>query len=572
MLTLGINDGHLATACLTKNGRIIACISEERMNKIKEWSGFPEKAITEVLKIGGISPEELDGVGIANRVEAPTRNTIIFPEGKRKYFYYLSNFLPRNYLKSTKWIKPYIFISNPRKRKDRIIKKLKSIGIKIEPFFYDHHFLHAATSHYLAWHGYDKNLILTCDGAGEGICATVNIGEKFQIKRIAAISSYNSIGEFYTRITQYLGMMPLSHEYKVMGLAPYAKETYAENTYNIIKDFFRISDKNPLIFENHSGFWKWGYIKNFQKIFLGHRFDSIAWATQKLIEEILVQWVKNAIRETDIHSVVLSGGVFMNVKANLKILELPEVERLFILPSCGDESLAIGAALQRYAELSGSPKIDPLGPLYFGSEFSNEQIDETINKKVKNKFKVERIDNIDEHVGEEVAKGKVVARFSGRMEWGARALGNRSILADGSNRDVVMKINEAIKRRDFWMPFTPTILGERADEYVINPKKIKAPYMIIAFETKDKAREDLIAALHPYDFTARPQILEKDWNPGYYRVLKTFESETGRGGLLNTSFNLHGDPIVCSPEDAIYTFEKSALDALAIGNYFISRV
>ena len=251
-----------------------------------------------------------------------------------------------------------------------------------------------------------------------------------------------------------------------------------------------------------------------------HRFDNIAWAAQKLIEEILVQWVKNAIRETDIHSVVLSGGVFMNVKANLKILELPEVERLFILPSCGDESLAIGAALQRYAELSGSPKIDPLGPLYFGSEFSNEQIDETINKKVNDKFKVERIDNIDEHVGEEVAKGKVVARFSGRMEWGARALGNRSILADGSNRDVVMKINEAIKRRDFWMPFTPTILGERADEYVINPKKIKAPYMIIAFETKDKAREDLIAALHPYDFTARPQILEKDWNPGYIRKIR----------------------------------------------------
>ena len=571
MITLGIHDGHTATACIAKDGKILSCVSEERLNRIKEWGGFPKSSIKECIKIARLQPEDIDAVAVVGKIKPLKPENFSEPYPSRKLFSLGTKVLPKSFLRSSSWVSPAISILEKNRGKKGISDNLKKMGIKEEPVYYEHHLIHAATAHLTCWNGTKENLILTCDGSGDGLSATVNIGKDLDIERLATVSNYNSLGEFYTRITQYLGMKPLSHEYKVMGLAPYAKETYAENTYNLIKDFFKISDKNPLIFENNSGFWKWGYIKNFQEIFLGHRFDNIAWAAQKLIEEILVKWIKNAVKETEIHNVVLSGGVFMNVKANLKILELPEVERLFILPSCGDESLAIGAALQRYVELSGNPKIDSLGPLYFGSEFSNEQIDETINKKVKDKFRVERINDIDEHIGEEVAKGKVVARFSGRMEWGARALGNRSILADGSNRDVVMKINEAIKRRDFWMPFTPTILSERADEYIINPKKMKAPYMIIAFETKEKAREDLIATLHPYDFTARPQILKKDWNPGYYRVLKTFGSETGRGGLLNTSFNLHGDPIVCSPEDAIYTFENSALDALALGNYYIER-
>jgi carbamoyltransferase len=198
-------------------------------------------------------------------------------------------------------------------------------------------------------------------------------------------------------------------------------------------------------------------------------------------------------------------------------------------------------------------------------------MEEVVRKECR-EFKVERVEHIDEFAGKQLAQGRVVARFSGRMEWGARALGNRSILADARNRDVVMKINEAIKNRDFWMPFAPSLLEERADEYIVNPKGFYAPYMIMAFETKEKARQDLMAALHPYDFTARPQIVTESWNPSYHQVLKTFEKETGVGGLLNTSFNLHGDSIVCSPEDAVHTFKNSALDALAIGHYYVSRV
>lgn len=242
---------------------------------------------------------------------------------------------------------------------------------------------------------------------------------------------------------------------------------------------------------------------------------------------------------------------------------------MFIFPSCGDESLAIGASIAKTLELKEN-NITPLGPLYFGQEFSEEEIQEAIKEGCR-EFKVERVEHIDEFVGKQIAQGKVVARFAGRMEWGARALGNRSILADARNRDVVIRINEAIKNRDFWMPFAPSILEERANEYLINPKGFYAPYMIMAFATKEKARKHLIAALHPYDFTARPQVIRESWNPSYYRILKTFEKETGVGGILNTSFNLHGDAIVCTPQDAVYTFKTSALDGLAIGNYYISR-
>jgi len=179
--------------------------------------------------------------------------------------------------------------------------------------------------------------------------------------------------------------------------------------------------------------------------------------------------------------------------------------------------------------------------------------------------------DIDGYVGERVARGDVVARFSGRCEWGARALGNRSILADARNRDVVMKINEAVKNRDFWMPFAPSIMKERAEDYIVNPRRFPAPYMIVSFDTTEKGREALRAALHQYDFTARPQVVEKSWNPGYHRVMKNFEDETGEGGFLNTSFNLHGYPIVCSPQDAIRTLEVTGLENLALGDWFISK-
>lgn len=569
MITLGIHDGHTATACIVKDGRIIAVISEERLNRIKEWGGFPELAIKECLRIADISPEEIDGVGIAGIMKPTLPQSYFRPHFYKRVFGWLSRLGLHRILGSNEMVKPTQKILSLLRNKKEIKNKLLALGIKKEPKFYEHHFLHAATAHLTSWFNHNESLVLTSDGSGDAVSATVNIGNGKNIKRIVEISHYHSISELYTQITQYLGMKPMSHEYKVMGMAPYAKREYAKRTLDVLNKYFKLN-ANSLTFENISGYWKWQYLNKFQRDLRGHRFDNIACAVQLLFEEIITKWVENCIKKTKIKNLVLSGGSFLNVKANYLVLDLPDVEKLFIFPSCGDESLAIGAALVRNLELDSNCEVETLGPIYYGPEYDARDIEKALRNY--SGIKVERIDDIEFHIAKELAYGKIIARFSGRMEFGARALGNRSILADPRNRDIIKKINEAVKNRDFWMPFAPSILEERADDYIINPKRFFAPYMVMAFPTKPKAHKDLIAALHPYDLTCRPQIVRKEWNPEYYRLLKFFEGLTGVGGILNTSFNLHGEPIVCSPDDALKTFLKSDLDGLALNNYYITKI
>ena len=446
---------------------------------------------------------------------------------------------------------------------------LKKLGIDSSITYYDHHFLHAATAHLQCPWGKERNLVITNDGSGDAVCATVNIGVGNSLERIETISNYNSMGEFYSRITQYLGMKPMSHEFKVMGLAPYAKPKYGLKTYELIKNWFKVVP--PFKFENRSGFWKWQYIGGFEKLFrTKHRFDNIAWAAQNLIEEKQTEWIKMVIKNTGIKNVVLSGGVFLNIKANYNLLQIDEIENLFIFPSGGDESLPMGAALQLQIE-NGQEYTEPLGPLYFGDEFSDEQILDEL-KLWSDSITFVKPDNINEHAANELINGNIIARFFGRMEWGARALGNRSIIADGRDPDVIIKINEAIKNRDFWMPFAPSILYERVDDYFDNPKKFYGPYMVMAFPSKPLAKKHILGGLHPYDYTGRPQMVKKEWNQSYYELLKAFEKKSGGvGGVLNTSFNIHGEAIVRTPKDALETFMSSGLDGLALGSYYVLK-
>lgn len=568
-MTLGIHDGHTATACIVKDGRILAVVSEERLNRIKEWGGFPEMAIKECMRIAGVSPDEIGGVGIAGIMQPTLPQNYYRPHFYKRVFGGLSRIGLHRILGNNKIVKPTQNILSLLRNKKEIKEKLLAIGIKKEPKFYEHHFLHAATAHLTAWFNHKKNLILTSDGSGDAVSATVNIGNGKDIQRYVEISHYHSISELYTQITQFLGMKPMSHEYKVMGMAPYAKREYAQKTLGVLNKYFKLN-YDSITFENVSGHWKWQYLGKFQKDLRGHRFDNIACGVQILFEDIMTKWVENCVNKLGIRNLVLSGGSFMNVKANYLILNLPNVDHLFIFPSCGDESLAIGAALVRYIELGAKNPIEPLGPIYWGPAYPERDIQKALDKY--SNLMVRKVENIEAFIAEELIQGKVIARFSGRMEFGARALGNRSIIADPRNRDVIKKINEAIKNRDFWMPFAPSILEERVDDYIVNPKNFFAPYMIMAFPTKSRAHTDMIAALHPYDLTCRPQVVRKDWNPKYYKLLKIFEDLTGIGGVLNTSFNLHGEPIVCSPDDAIKTFLNSGLDALAIESYYITKV
>jgi len=571
MKILGVHDGHIATATLLEDGEILACISEERLNRIKEWNGLPKRAIAKVLEITNTSVNEIEKVAFTSQLPPLTRDQINLTKFSAKPFIFgtMNHILPKSAMRKNWWVD--FAVKHFKRKKSEIYSFFGDSGIsKDKIIFVNHHLAHAYTLFLNWWQQNEDMLILTLDGSGDGLSGTVNVCRNpFELETIERINTYNSIGTFYSRLTEYLGLKPLSHEYKVMGMAGYGNEKYFMPIYQKLKDRFYTVD--GLRFKNLSGCWGKDYLPRFYKEFKKTRFDNLCAGAQKLMEELIVEWVKNAISKTGIRNVFCSGGVFMNVKVNMKILkDVDEIERFFVFPSCGDDSAPIGAAIYAYKECCRETgekfSVKPLTSIYWGQEYSNEEIEPLLTN-----YSHEYIKDVDKYVGEKLVEGKVIARCTGRLEWGARALGNRSILARSDNPRVVRNINAMIKFRDFWMPFASTIIAERSNEYLINPKNIKSPYMIMSFDATEKAKKDLIAGLHRYDFTCRPQTLERELNPNYYNILKSFEKETGIGGILNTSFNLHGDPVVCSPKDALCTFDNSGLDILVMNNYVITK-
>ncbi|MGH8059707.1 MAG: carbamoyltransferase C-terminal domain-containing protein, partial [Candidatus Entotheonellia bacterium] len=306
------------------------------------------------------------------------------------------------------------------------------------------------------------------------------------------------------------------------------------------------------------------------------RFDYICGGVQRFVEDFLTRWVRQAIAETGVHKIALSGGIFMNVKANKLLLEMPEVEDMFVFPSCGDETNAVGAAYWVYADerrKSGEPiDIAPLSDLYWGKTWEDDDIEQAISAfAFAEKVRVETPADIERRVAELLAHGEVVARVKGRMEFGARALGNRSILANPSDPQVIKTINEMIKKRDFWMPFAPSVTAERVRDYISKPKDVPAPYMILAFDSVPAKESVFPAGIHPYDRTARPQEVTEQHNPSYHRLIRYYGEMTGEEIILNTSFNVHGLPIAYTPQQALMTLDNSGLQYLAIGSFLLSK-
>lgn len=580
MYILGLNIGHNATACLLKDGKIVGCVSEERFSRIKNHHGIPFSSTQFVLEGAGIEIKEVDLVVLddqypveknpnfgKNFFDAYTNKSI-----KRKIFSYLGYKNPNlfnQYYRIKEAINENKRNENREKIRNQLSRELKFSGNRI--IIVDHHLMHAFSTVGNLGKG-NKWLVFTLDGEGSGLCASVNIydGETFKI--ISRTKKTASLGYFYGLATLYLGMKPLEHEFKVMGLAPYAKVDKVNEIYPKIRNLFRIDDDLQFHSSFSMPFADHFYTKEMKYV----RFDTIAAAVQKLTEELCSEWVEKAIRKTGISNVVLAGGVFMNVKANKRISELPDVGEIFVMPSAGDESNAIGACFYGYKLLCEKQKKAfeplPLTQLYLGPEYDDRYIEELIKREnLNDKYLIKKVKNINLTIAKLLAKGKIVARCSGKSEWGARALGNRSILANPSNIDTIRVLNETIKDRDFWMPFTPSVLDKYEKMYIKNPKKIFSPYMAITFDSTSIARKEMPAAMHPYDFSVRPQIVTKEYNKDYYDIIEKFSKISGIGAVLNTSFNLHGEPNVLKPEDALHTLENSSLKYLAMEHYLFEK-
>lgn len=568
---------------MMKDGEIVACVSEERFERKKNWAGYPTQSIDYCLNKSNLNPEDIDQVafqglrvGIPESYDLDPKKLIeskMELYNKRKWERHVPDTV-RNV------VHPYLEKRQKEKekssgqvrlaeRKKQILKHLNIPEPKIS--ITEHHVAHAYYA-YFASPIRDNSLVLTCDEYGDGLSGSVSTIIDGKMERIEKIATFPSIGALYANTTLLLGFKPGEHEYKVMGMAPYAKPKDVMRTYPIFEELMWV---NGLKFEGLDLRYTPLYLYLRDKL-VGHRFDWISGALQKFLEDSLSKWVKNAIKHTGLNTVTFSGGVAMNVKGNMAIAKIPEVENIFVAPSGGDESASVGAAyavMANYCNEHGMDirEIKPLKNTYLGPHYTHEEVEAAINESgVKKEYTI--TEGVEaKFLAENLAENKTIARMAGSMEFGARALGNRSIMADPSKYENIRVLNEQIKQRDFWMPFTPTILKEYEKDYLINPKNLPAPFMTVAFDSTEEGRGDICAAVHPYDFTVRPQVLTKEANKPYYDIIKEFKKITGIGAILNTSFNLHGYPVVCSPKDAIYTLENSKLDMLVCEDVLISR-
>ena len=589
------------------DGKIIFSSSEERFTRIKSDSLFPKNSIKAALKYGKIKAKELDKILICSKevtlyaslvnlysslnVKDQLRMMKLYWEPKliekkkRSFLYFLKDKIQFDrYPFNTKYAKIFPFLKkkfkhqinqNDQKKPFQSSKDAKIVSnffkniicdylkVKREIIEHvDHHTCHAAYAFFGSPIRQQKSTIFTADAFGDYLSGTVSKYDK-KNNRLIRIKSYShkdfQLARIYRFVTIYLRMLGDSHEYKVMGLAPYYDGHRYKEVENVFHKMQKVKGVN-LIFNKK--------IKNIfyhlEKELFNFRFDYIATALQSFTEKILVSWFKNILNKYGGSYVTFSGGQSMNVKANYQISKIKKIKNIFVCGSGTDDTLPIGACYD-YASKNNQQTL-PLKDMYLGinADYSSKDL------KTFSKYKVTKVKNI-EQVLKCLLKHQIIAVCRNRAEMGQRALGNRSILADPRFTENIFKINRAIKQRDFWMPFAPVILSEYQNKLIKNPKNLESPFMTFAFETTNFAHKKMPAALHQSDKTARAQILKKNHNKDLWELIYKFYKQTGVPGLLNTSFNLHGYPIVNTIFDAKKVLEKSELTALWLNNHLIEK-
>ena len=585
---LSIHTGHNATVILSMNGKIISAISEERITRIKNVIGFPVNSIkfikerylnndlSRIDKFIFIDKLGQDLKYLENHKFKHKQFGNYGWKNKKKFFLYnsLYGIIGKKSFNAITKFKRNLnnFIQN-RTNKKNILNKIFKIYPEIafdqnKAVFYDHHEMHALSHRFFKNTDDRKHLIFTMDGEGDNLSSTVSIFENGEINKISENSKDSSVGYLYAETTNFLGMKQFQHEFKVMGMAPYGQKNQTKRIIENLEKILYLTNDGKFNSSVVSSLFKY----ELEKVFKYEKFENICCAVQKYTEILLTNWVKFWIKKTLINDIIVSGGVFMNIKAAKEISELEELNTLYVVPSSSDESLPFGALYKINKFYNNDVEI--IKNLYLGSSFE-KKLNDFINKIDKKKFKVEKFSDfksVNSRVSKILSENEIVARCCGKEEWGARALGNRSILCNPAKIENIKIINSAIKQRDYWMPFSPSIISEDAEKYFHNPKKIDTRFMTCLFESTELAKKHLTAAIHPIDHTMRPQIVEQDNNEQYYDLIKQFKDKTGIGGILNTSFNLHGEPNVSSYEDAIHTLRESKLKYLLIENYLITKI
>ncbi|TSC72466.1 MAG: carbamoyltransferase [Parcubacteria group bacterium Gr01-1014_38] len=559
---LGLHDAHDSGVTLLEDGRFVYAASEERFSRKKFHWGFPNESLRNLFETTGVEPASIDAVAISgqSKFEVGETMALSFDAQKINMWKRHGETIARTLGPLTdsplfaRAVKGVGMLQRPRAA---VRATLRSYGITAPVRFYDHHACHAASAYFTA--GTDPVLVLTADYSGDGVSGTVSVGRDGRLTRIAHASVVHSSGRFWDVITHLCGFKPTRHAGKITGLAAYkpSPEAYAR-----LRMLYG-GNASALRFENKERRVWLGEAKRIRDVLPGATREELAYAAQKVLEEAYIDVLRAAIQRTGIRDIALAGGTFANVRLNQLLVELPEVNSIHIFPHMGDGGLCTGAAFFATAERT------PLHPFLLEHMYYGPQYDESAIRAAAQKhgLALETLDNPAERIACELAAKRVIGVYQGRMEYGPRALGNRSILAEPADPTMMDWLNKRLARTEF-MPFAPMILEDAAPRYFKNFSKFAyaTKFMTICCECTEEAKQKAPGIVHK-DGTARPQSVSERRQPLIADALRRYNELTGLPLCVNTSFNKHEEPIVCTPEDAVKEFLRGGVDTLIIGGF-----
>jgi carbamoyltransferase len=563
MIVLGIWDGHDAGAAVIANGRVVAAINEERLTRRKLEVRFPVHSIRACLDLAGITADDVRRVAVSTSDVAKTLARW-FPATKERYYAIRRRkAAPGRFARAQKRMKYWMTEwggSSLTHRLSRLAlrRELRAMGMDRVPLHVlDHHECHAAGAAVAS--GFGSCAVVTIDGVGDGLSATVSAFADGRLRRIAVSRAHDSLGIFFEHVTNLLNMRELEDEGKVMALADYAAPVPDER--NPLISLFSVRDGS--VRATRPGHAMMSYLRSIQWVYPNEQF---AYMAQRTVEQVCVNLIHDAVRLTGLPRIALSGGVTSNVKANRRIRAMEGVEDVYVFPHMGDGGLAAGAAIalmlsEKQALESGLPEI-ALGPEYPDAAM--------LSALERATLPAVRPPDLEGRVAQLIVDGNIVMWFQGRMEYGPRALGNRSVLARPDRQSLRDRLNVVLKQRVWYQPFCPTMLESEAPRLLVDYTGSPNRHMTMAYVVASPFRDALIGVTS-VDGSCRPQMIADDDTSRFAAVLREVKSKTGFGVVLNTSYNIHGEPLVCTPQDAIDVYLRTQADALVLGPYLSLR-